>query len=105
MSPLPCLTACLFGVIPAPADKSVHPVGEWNHARILSQGHHVEFWLNGHKTVEFERASPAWRETVAASKFKKVAAFGELTQGHILLQDHGKRVAFRNLKIRVPAAP
>ncbi|KAB2639369.1 MAG: DUF1080 domain-containing protein [Verrucomicrobia bacterium] len=95
----------LYDLIPAAADKTVNPIGEWNHARILSQGPHVEFWLNGRKTVEFERASPAWRETVATSKFKGVAAFGELTQGHILLQDHGNPVSFRNLKIRVPAAP
>jgi len=93
----------LYDLIPAPADKTVNPVGEWNHARILSQGHHVEFWLNGHKTVEFERGSPAWLETVATSKFKKAPAFGELAQGHILLQDHGNHVTFRNIKIRVPA--
>ncbi len=95
----------LYDLIPAPADKSVKPVGEWNQARILSQGRHVEFWLNGHKTVEFERGSAAWRETVATSKFKNVPAFGELSEGHILLQDHGNPVSFRNIKIRVPVAP
>ena len=94
----------LYDMIPAPADKKVMPIGEWNQARILSQGKHVEFWLNGHKTVEFERGSPAWRETVAISKFKTWPAFGELPQGHILLQDHGNQVSFRNIKIRVPAA-
>ena len=47
----------LYDLIPAPKDKKVMPVGEWNHARILSQGKHVEFWLNGEKTVEFERGS------------------------------------------------
>ena len=90
--------------MPAPADKTVRPIGEWNQARIISLDQHVEFWLNGHKTVEFERGSPAWRETVAGSKFKTWSAFGELTEGHILLQDHGNQVSFRNIKIRVPAA-
>ena len=94
----------LSDMIPAPADKVVMPNGEWNHARILSLDQHVEFWLNGHKTVEFERGSPAWKETVAVSKYKVWPAFGELQQGHILLQDHGNQVAFRNIKIRVPAA-
>ena len=60
----------LYDMIPAPADKKVIPVGEWNHAHIISKGKHVEFWLNGEKTVEFERGSQAWRDTVAASKFK-----------------------------------
>ena len=94
----------LYDLIPAPADKKVNPVGEWNHALIISKGKHVEFQLNGGKTVEFERGSKAWRDTVASSKFKVWPAFGELPAGHILLQDHGNQVLFRNLKIRVPAA-
>ena len=74
------------------------PVGEWNHARILSQGQHVEFWLNGEKTVEFERGSPEFRDAVAKSKFKNIPDFGEWADGHILLQEHGSEVSFRNVK-------
>ena len=95
----------LYDLIPAPANKKVNPVGEWNHALIISKGKHVEFWLNGEKTVEFERGSKEWRDTVAISKFKNwKPAFGELPEGRILLQDHGNQVFFRNIKIRVPAA-
>jgi hypothetical protein len=90
----------LYDMITAPQDKKVNPVGDWNHARILSRGKHVTFWLNGEKTVEFERGSQAWRDEVARSKYKKWPAFGELAEGHILLQDHGNLVFFRNIKIR-----
>lgn len=90
----------LYDLIPAPKDKKVLPMGEWNHARILSQGNHVEFWLNGLKTVEFERGSDDFRARVAASKFHNIPGFGEWSDGHILLQDHGNQVSFRNLKIR-----
>jgi len=90
----------LYDIIPASKDKVVKPFGEWNHARILSQGKHVEFWLNGRKTVEFERGSVAFREAVAHSKFKNIPDFGEWADGHILLQEHGSVVAFRNVKIR-----
>jgi len=90
----------LYDLIPAPKDKKVMPVGEWNHARILSHGKHVEFWLNGEKTVEFERGSPAFRETVALSKFKNIPDFGEWADGHILLQEHGSVASFRNVKLR-----
>ena len=90
----------LYDMIPAPKDKNVNPVGEWNNARILSRGKHVTFWLNGEKTVEFERGSKAWRDTVANSKYKVWPAFGELPEGHILLQDHGNQVFYRNIKIR-----
>jgi hypothetical protein len=90
----------LYDLIPAAADKKVAPIGEWNHARILSRGKHVEFWLNGQKTVEFERGSASFREHVKESKFKDFPDFGEWADGHILLQEHGNEVSFRNLKIR-----
>jgi hypothetical protein len=95
----------LYDLIPPAPDKKVMPIGEWNHARILSQGNHVEFWLNGRKTLEFERGSPAFRGAVAMSKFKNIPDFGEWPDGHILLQEHGSEVSFRNIKLReLPAA-
>lgn len=90
----------LYDLIPAANDKIVRPVGQWNHARIVSQGNHVEFWLNGRQTLEFERGSPAFREAVAMSKFKNIPGFGEWADGHILLQDHGNQVFYRNVKLR-----
>lgn len=79
-------------------------VGEWNQARILSHGKHVTFWLNGEKTLEFERGSTEFRAAVARSKFRDIPNFGEWADGHVLLQDHGDRVSFRNVKIRKFAA-
>jgi hypothetical protein len=90
----------LYDLIPAPKDKQVRPVGEWNHARIISQGRHVEFWLNGQKTVQFERGSADFRTAVARSKFKNIPNFGEWPDGHILLQEHGSEVSFRDVKLR-----
>ncbi len=90
----------LYDLIPAPADKITRPIGEWNSARIVSQGKHVEFWLNGKQTVEFERGSENFRQHVAESKFKNIPDFGEWVDGHILLQEHGNEVSFRSIKIR-----
>ena len=89
----------LYDLIPAPKDKKVLPIGEWNHARILSQGQHVTFWLNGEQTVAFERGSDAFRAAVAASKYHNIPNFGEWADGHILLLDHGNEASFRNVKI------
>jgi len=78
----------------------VTPAGEWNTVRILVDGSHVEHWLNGTKVVEYELWSEEWEELVAASKFSERPAYGRATRGHIALQDHGDRVAYRNIKIR-----
>ena len=94
--------ASLYDLIAAPVDKVVHPLGSWNRARILSRGKKVTFWLNDVRTVSFERGSEAWRELVKNSKFKDCPGFGELADGHILLQEHGGLVSYRNIKIRVP---
>ncbi len=90
----------LYDLVPA-AGKRAAPIGEWNQIMIIAHGQHVEHWLNGDKVVEFERGSPAFREIVAGSKFKGKAGFGEAADGVLLLQDHGDRVSYRNLKVKV----
>jgi Domain of Unknown Function (DUF1080) len=88
---------------PAP-ERKVKPVGEWNESRVVVKGDHVEQWLNGVKTVEFDFGSDDLKERIAGSKYKGMANFGVKAKSPILLQDHGDEVSFRNLKLRVPAA-
>lgn len=95
----------LYDILPAAKDKKVHPIGEWNSARIVVRGARVEHWLNGHKVVAYERGSEAFRAAVARSKFSKIPGFGEWPDGHLLLQDHNDEVSYRNLKIRTGETP
>jgi hypothetical protein len=92
--------ASLYDMIPATKAKPIKPVGQWNTGRILVRGTHGEHWLNGVKVLEYDRESPSFRSTVAASKFQIYPHFGEAKDGYILLQDHGFPVSFRNIKIR-----
>ena len=91
--------AGLYDLIP-PRNIRFNGVGEWNRARIVVKGSHVEHWLNGFKTVEYERGTQMWRALVDHSKYTVWPAFGEAAKGHILLQDHGNAVSFRSIKIK-----
>ena len=89
-----------YDLYPAPPGH-VHPGGEWNTARLVVNGNHVEHWLNGFKLLEYELGSRDWDSKVVGSKFKPHSRFGKNASGHIGLQDHGNIVAYRNIKIRV----
>ncbi len=94
--------ASLYDLMTADESKKPNPIGQWNHAHLIVRGNHIEHWLNGVKVLEYERGTPKFREMVAASKYHKIPGFGEWADGHILLQDHGDHVSFRNIKILVP---
>jgi hypothetical protein len=93
-------TADLYDIFSSNEKKHVKPVGEWNQSRVVFRGKHGEHWLNGEKVVEYELGSPEMNAAIAASKFKTLPWFGERRTGHIVLQDHGDEVYFRNIKIR-----
>lgn len=88
-----------YALYPAPRG-ATEPVGLFNHARIVARGPEIEYWLNGKQTAKFTINSPDWKRRVAESKFKDLPHFGQFPRGHIVLQDHGDRVWYRNIKIR-----
>ena len=95
----------LYGLV-APKGKALKPAGEWNTARIVKKGAHVEHWLNGTKILEYELGSPELNALVAASKFKQWPRFAKEGQGHIVLQHHGEEAFYRNIRITgTPVAP
>jgi Domain of Unknown Function (DUF1080)/Methane oxygenase PmoA len=110
-------TSAFYDVLPvsvaaAILEKVKKPAGEWNvsrvrvaPSRVVAGGTRVYHYLNDVRVLEYELDSPELRAAIAKSKFKDVARFGKLHNGHILIQDHGDRVWYRNIKILPIPAP
>lgn len=95
--------ASLYDLIPSTKlDKRFQrKIGDWNQGRVVVYPNNiVQHWLNGFKVVEYERKSNIYNALVARSKYEKYVGFGAGDKGHILLQDHGDNVSFKNVKIR-----
>ncbi|MFT4536786.1 MAG: cytochrome c [Saprospiraceae bacterium] len=85
---------------------TVNPAGQWNQIRIVSNKGKVKFYQNGYEVVNFEMHNEKWMDMIANSKFNgekdpDMIDFGKAKKGHIALQDHGDKVWYRNIKIKV----
>lgn len=92
-------TSSLYDVLAA-ENRPLTPAGSFNLSRIVVRGTTVQHWLNGVRVLQYELGSPALQAAIDSSKFAGIERFGKLQKGHILLQDHGDRVWYRNVKIR-----
>lgn len=95
------MAGALYDLV-GPSAQAAKPAGEWNTARIVMKGNHVEHWLNGKKVVEYEWGSPEIQKAIAASKFKDMPLFMKAPEGHIAVQHHGEEAWFRNIRVRKP---
>jgi hypothetical protein len=106
----------LYGLAAAPKS-TAKKAGEWNITRILlAPGPdgtvQLRCWLNGIQTIGLtidHSPDSEWsklierrnkEEGVAGTKFELPEEFCKAETGPILLQDHGSRVSFRNIRIR-----
>jgi hypothetical protein len=96
--PLSSAGAC-YGLY-APMEDVTRPVGSWNEVQLIVRGSRVEHWLNRRKIVDYEIGSTDWLARLQASPFAGAPTYGREPRGHLALQDHGDRVAYRGIKIR-----
>ncbi len=96
-------TGAFYDVLPA-ANRPLRAAGEFNQSRVIVAGNHVEHWLNGTKILEYELGSPTLTAAIAKSKFKDIARFGKPQRAHLLLQDHGDAVCYRNIVVKAGAS-
>lgn len=91
--------AALYDLIAPKANRVLKPAGEWNSSMLVFRGNHGEHWLNGKKVVEFDLGTPRMDSLLAKSKYRSIKDFAVRRAGHIVLQDHGDEVYFRNIRI------
>jgi hypothetical protein len=80
--------------------KQLKPAGEFNTARIVVQGDHIEHWLNGRQIVTATVGDDQWNRAVAESKFSDASDFARNRTGRIMLTDHGSEVWYRNIQFK-----
>ncbi len=93
-------TASFYDVLAPAKDKPIKPAGEFNTSRIVVKGQTVKHFLNGKVVLSYELGSDEVKAAVAKSKFRRLDVFGVRLAGHVLLQDHGGEVWYRNIRIR-----
>ncbi len=94
-------SGALYDMFAPNEKKRTNPVGQWNRSKIIFRGNHGEHWLNGERILEFDQGTAAFDSAFAKSKYQSYPRwFPTRRKGHIVLQDHGDVVWFRDIKIR-----
>ena len=70
----------------APTHNAIKPAGEWNHYNITMDGNDLTVILNGEKVNELDLSESAMKDRPS--------------EGYISFQDEGKRVWYRNVRIK-----
>jgi Domain of Unknown Function (DUF1080) len=84
-------TGSVYDVVP-PGKRATKPAGEWQTMRIVSKGRQITVEVNGVLIVDAKLDE-------LKDHYQKHPGL-ERTSGHLGLQDHGKKVEFRNVYVK-----
>lgn len=91
----------------APTKNAVKPPGEWNQYRITCQGSRIVVMLNGEQVIDMDLdrwTEPKENPDGTPNKFPRAMKdFARV--GYVGLQDHGREVWYRNVRIKRLDAP
>jgi hypothetical protein len=79
---------------------AVKPVGQYNTSKIVVNGAHREYWLNGVKVVEFEAWTDDWNKRKDTGKWKDAPGYGMAKKRIYLPAGSRQRAWFKNIKIK-----
>lgn len=86
----------------APTANPIKPPGAWNQFRITCRGSRIEVVLNGEQIVDVdvnEWTEPNQNPDGSSNKYPR-ALKDFARRGHIGLQDHGRPVWYRNIRVK-----
>ena len=104
-------TASIYDLLPPAKEKQLRPAGQWNQARVVANGDHIEHYLNGQLVASARTSGPAWDAMIATSKFWGVEDFGRpVEENRVMLTDHGGTIIYKDFRFvaqdaRETAAP
>ncbi|MDA1273794.1 MAG: DUF1080 domain-containing protein [Verrucomicrobia bacterium] len=89
-------TVALYDLVPPPARAAVREK-DWNNVHILCSGPIVARTMNGVETSRIDLRDEKWK----TPQGKFALPYASLPRkGWIMLQDHGDKVSFRNIRVR-----
>ncbi len=103
------LSASMYDIF-TPAAPNSRPCGQWNESKIIVKGGEVRHIQNGKALLDFDLSSENWANKLESSHWAKnlkaeqysiILECGKNnTPGYIALEDMGKDVWFRNIKVK-----
>ena len=91
----------LYDLVP-PTKNTIKRPGEWNYYRIICKNSRIRVELNGEQVIDSDLAkwtTPRENPDGTPNKFPRALAEFART-GHIGLQDHGRPVWYRNIRVK-----
>ena len=85
-----------------PSKNAINPPGEWNTYRLTCRGSRIQVELNGEQVVDMDIAQWRMPHRNPDGTWNKFPTPGTAfaREGHIGLQDHGKPVWYRNIRVK-----